>query len=139
MNQYFLINLYLKYIHTIFLKFSALSMAGVSLIPISNILYYLKGYTRTASEAEEATWSFHRHAHGHNQLHCFADPTVSWDVAGHYKFEWRKNGDTLMEKNQSQQQDLIEYIEELTKPPGLVLTLGKIDVSTYVFVHNRHQ
>ena len=44
-----------------------------------------------------------------------------------------------MEKNQSQQQDLIEYIEELTKPPGLVLTLGKIDVSTYVFVHNRHQ
>ena len=104
-------------------------MAGVSLIPISNILHYLKGYTRTASEAEEATWSFHRHAHGHNQLHCFADPTVSWDVAGHYKFEWRKNGDTLMEKNQSQQQDLIEYIEELTKPPGLVLTLGKIDVS----------
>ena len=117
-------------------------MAGVSLIPISNILlHYLKGYTRTASEAEEATWSFHRHAHGHNQLHCFADPTVSWDVAGHYKFEWRKNGDTLMEKNQSQQQDLIEYIEELTKPPGLVLTLGKIDVSIlmdlYIIVINK--
>ena len=101
-------------------------MAGVSLIPISNILYYLKGYTRTASEAEEATWSFHRHAHGHNQLHCFADPTVSWDVAGHYKFEWRKNGDTVMGEPS---QELIEYIEELTKPPGLVLTLGKIEVS----------
>ena len=26
-------------------------------------------------------------------------------------------------------QELIEYIEELTKPPGLVLTLGKIEVS----------
>ena len=139
MNQYFLINLYLSTYY--FLKIFCTSMAGVSLIPISNILHYLKGYTRTASEAEEATWSFHRHAHGHNQLHCFADPTVSWDVAGHYKFEWRKNGDTLMEKNQSQQQDLIEYIEELTKPPGLVLTLGKIDVSIlmdlYIIVINK--
>ena len=32
-----------------------------------------------------------------------------------------------MEKQNSQ--DLIEYIEQLTKPPGLVLTLGKIEVS----------
>ena len=40
-----------------------------------------------------------------------------------------------MEKNQSQQQDLIEYIEELTKPPGLVLTLGKIDVSILMYLY----
>ena len=70
----------------------------------------------------------HRHAHGHNQLHCFADPTVSWDVVHHYKFEWFKNGDTRIESSHN----LIEYQEKLSKPPGLVLTLGKIEVNIIV-------
>ena len=71
----------------------------------------------------------HRHAHGLNQLHCFADPTVSWDVVDHYQFEWWKNGDTQIGSSQN----LIEYQEKLSKPPGLVLTLGKIEVIIYLF------
>ena len=47
----------------------------------------------------------------------------------HYKFEWFKNGDTRIESSQN----LIEYQEKLSKPPGLVLTLGKIEVNIIVF------
>lgn len=48
----------------------------------------------------------------------------------HYQFEWWKNGDTQIGPSQN----LIEYQEKLSKPPGLVLTLGKIEViiSTYL-------
>ena len=49
----------------------------------------------------------------------------------HYKFEWFKNGDTRIESSQN----LIEYQEKLSKPPGLVLTLGKIEVNIFVFGH----
>ena len=47
----------------------------------------------------------------------------------HYQFEWWKNGDTQIGSSQN----LIEYQEKLSKPPGLVLTLGKIEVIIYLF------
>lgn len=73
----------------------------------------------------------HRHGHGHNHLHCFAHPTVPWDVARNYVYEWYKleNNDTAIKIGPKQDQPLIEYQEEMIKPPGLVLTLGKIEVS----------
>ena len=46
----------------------------------------------------------------------------------HYQFEWWKNGDTQIGSSQN----LIEYQEKLSKPPGLVLTLGKIEVIIYL-------
>ena len=47
----------------------------------------------------------------------------------HYQFEWWKNEDTKIGPSQN----LIEYQEKLSKPPGLVLTLGKIEVIIYLF------
>ena len=82
-----------------------------------------------AADEDPGLEKAHRHAHGLNQLHCFADPTVSWDVVDHYQFEWWKNGDTQIGSSQN----LIEYQEKLSKPPGLVLTLGKIEVIIYLF------
>ena len=45
----------------------------------------------------------------------------------HYKFQWLKN-DLPIEP--SDNNSLLEYVEDMTKPIGLMLKLGKIQVST---------
>ena len=51
-------------------------------------------------------------------------------MAKNYVYEWYKleNNDTAVKIGPKRDQPLIEYQEEMIKPPGLVLTLGKIEV-----------
>ena len=80
-------------------------------------LFYFK------NKNEEEAVLEHRHPRGHNHLTCFAHPSVSWRVAKHYRYEWRKNGERLKPSH-----SLLEIVDNMIKPPGSVLTLGKIQV-----------
>ena len=65
----------------------------------------------------------YKHKEGHNELSCF----VLEGGVSHYKFQWLKNG-VPIEPNDNN--SLVEYVEDMTKPIGLMLKLGKIQVST---------
>ena len=65
----------------------------------------------------------YKHKEGHNELSCF----VLEGGVSHYKFQWLKNG-LPIEPNDNN--SLVEYVEDMTKPIGLMLKLGKIQVST---------
>ena len=69
----------------------------------------------------------HRHPRGHNHLTCFAQPSVSWRVARHYRYEWLKNGERLKPSH-----SLLEIVDNMIKPPGSVLTVGKIQVLSFL-------
>ena len=64
----------------------------------------------------------YKHKEGHNELSCF----VLEGGVSHYKFQWLKNG-VPIEPNDNN--SLVEYVEDMTKPIGLMLKLGKIQVS----------
>ena len=65
----------------------------------------------------------YKHKEGHNELSCF----VLEGGVSHYKFQWLKN-DLPIEPDDNN--SLVEYVEDMTKPIGLMLKLGKIQVST---------